>query len=151
MLGSMDMGIPALLATMYWGGGFMVGRIVSGLLKNVSSRTQLTFTNIAAIILTVIAIIYNNLWVLAAVGLAHSVMWSSIFTLATSNLREFTSRASGIFMMGVFGGAIFPLLQGVMADMLGSWQMTWAIVIVCELVMLGYALYGSKERYVEAN
>lgn len=148
MLGGMDMGIPALLATLYWG-GLMVGRIISGTMKNVTSRSQLIFTTIIAIILTAIAIIYNNLWVLAAVGLTHSVMWGCIFTLATSDLKEHTSRASGIFMMGVFGGAVFPLLQGGMADLFGSWQMTWSIVIICEIIMLLYALFGSKIRTTE--
>ena len=150
MLGGMDMGIPALLATLYWG-GLMIGRIISGTMKNVTSKTQLIFTTVAAIILTIIAIINNNLWVLAAVGLAHSVMWGCIFTLATSDLKEHTSRASGVFMMGVFGGAVFPLIQGGMADLLGSWQMTWSIVIICEVVMLLYALFGSRIRTVESG
>ena len=49
-------------------------------------------------------------------------------------------------MMGVFGGAVFPVLQGVLADLWGSWQWTWVIAIVCELVMLYYALIGSNIR-----
>ncbi|MFR9672719.1 MAG: MFS transporter, partial [Rikenellaceae bacterium] len=56
----------------------------------------------------------------------------------------YTSRASGIFMMGVFGGAVFPLIQGSMSDSLGSWQWTWTLVVVCELVILYYALWGSR-------
>ncbi|MFR9547168.1 MAG: MFS transporter, partial [Rikenellaceae bacterium] len=59
-------------------------------------------------------------------------------------LKEYTSKASGIFMMGVFGGAVFPLIQGFMADSIGSWQWTWGIVIVCEAVILYYALWGSR-------
>ena len=47
-------------------------------------------------------------------------------------------------MMGVFGGAVFPVLQGVLADVLGSWQLTWSIPVICELVMLAYAVYGYK-------
>ena len=49
-------------------------------------------------------------------------------------------------MMGVFGGAVFPFLQGVMADTLGSWQYTWILVVICELIMLYYALIGSRIR-----
>jgi FHS family L-fucose permease-like MFS transporter len=134
---------PALLATLYWG-GLMVGRIISGLFNKVSPRMQLTFTTSVATVLTLIAIFTNNLWVLVSVGLCHSVMWGCIFTLAIKGLKKYTSKASGIFMMGVFGGAVFPVLQGMMADVLGSWQWTWMIVVVCELVMLYYALWGSK-------
>lgn len=148
MVGNLNLGMPALLATLYWG-GLMVGRIISGTLKNISPRTQLITTTVVAIILTIIAIIMNNLWILVAVGLCHSVMWGCIFTLSTHRLKEYTSKASGIFMMGVFGGAVFPVLQGVMSDMFGSWRWTWSIVIICELVMLFYALYGSRIKESE--
>lgn len=149
IVGGLDLGIPALLATLYWG-GLMIGRIISGTLKNVSPRTQLAASAILATILTFIAILFNNLWVLISVGLCHAVMWGCIFTLSTNGLKEYTSKASGIFMMGVFGGAIFPVLQGVMSDYLGSWRWTWIVVIICELVILYYALYGSRFKDSES-
>ncbi len=141
----LDLGIPALLATLYWG-GLMVGRMVSSTISSISSRKQLVVTSVAAIVLTAIAIIANNLWVLIAVGLCHSVMWGAIFTLAVKGLKKYTSQASGIFMMGVFGGAIIPLMQGSLADSLDSWRWTWSIVIACEVVILYYALFGSRVR-----
>ncbi|MFI3239599.1 MAG: MFS transporter [Bacteroidales bacterium] len=143
VLWGLDLGIPALLATLYWG-GLMVGRICSSFLNSISERTQLVTVAVLAILLTAIAILTNNLWVLISVGLCHSIMWGAIFTLAVKGLKEYTSKASGVFMMGVFGGAVFPLLQGFMADSLGSWRWTWSLVIICELVILYYALYGSR-------
>lgn len=143
ILWGLDLGIPALLATLYWG-GMMIGRIISGMFKTISPRTQLTVATILATILTLIAILMNNLWVLVSVGLCHSVMWGCIFTLAVKGLKKYTSKASGIFMTGVFGGAIFPALQGVLADISGSWRWTWFLIIACELVILYYALYGYK-------
>ena len=139
----LDLGIPALLATLYWG-GFMVGRLTFSFFDRISPRLLLIATTTIAILLTLIAILTNNLWVLVSVGLCHSVMWSCIFTLAVEGLKQYTSKASGVFMMGVFGGAVFPVLQGVWADACGSWQWTWLIVILCELVMLYYALFGSR-------
>lgn len=143
-----DMGMPALLATLYWG-GLMVGRIVSGSLSHISPRIQLTVTTILAAAFTLTAIFTRNLWVLVSVGLFHSVMWGCIFTLAIAGLKKYTSQASGVFMMGVFGGAVFPFLQGVLADASGSWRWTWMIVVVCELVMLYYALAGSRIKKSE--
>ncbi|MFI3281590.1 MAG: MFS transporter [Rikenellaceae bacterium] len=145
VLWGLHLGIPALLATLYWG-GLMVGRILSSFINFVSPRAQLVFTSVTAIVLTIIAILSNNLWVLISVGLCHSIMWGAIFTLSVDGLKEYTSKASGVFMMGVFGGAIFPLIQGFMADSLGSWQWTWAMVIVCEMVILYYALWGSRVK-----
>ena len=135
---------PALLATLYWG-GFMIGRMVSAGLKNVAPRPMLIFVTVAAIALMVTSMITENLWLMAAVGLFHSVMWSCIFTLAVDGLKEYTSKASGVFMMGVFGGAVFPVLQGLLADYVGSWQFTWLIPLFCEFVILWYGLVGYKQ------
>lgn len=148
VLCGLDLGIPALLATLYWG-GLMVGRLVFSFFNNVTPRLLLTVTTIMASVLILTAIITHNLWILVSVGLCHSVMWSSIFTLAIQGLKKYTSKASGVFMMGVFGGAVFPVLQGILADMWGSWQWTWSIALVCELVMLYYALSGSRVKDAE--
>lgn len=136
---------PALLATLYWG-GFMVGRLAFSFFNNISPRKLLVATTLIAIVLLAIAIVTCNLLLLVSVGLCHSVMWSCIFTLSIKGLKKYTSKASGVFMMGVFGGAVFPVLQGALADMLGSWQWTWVIAIACEIVMLWYALIGSKVK-----
>lgn len=143
ILFGLDLGIPALLATLYWG-GFLVGRSLLSTTNAITPRTQLVVSSILAIVLTAFAIALDNLWVLISVGLCHSIMWGAIFTLAVKDLGTYTSKASGVFMMGVFGGAIFPLLQGYLADVLGSWQWTWLIVIICEFVILYYALIGSR-------
>ena len=134
---------PALLATLYWG-GFMVGRMISAGLKNVAPRPMLVTVSVAAIALMITSMATEDLWLMAAVGLFHSVMWSCIFTLAVDGLKEYTSRASGVFMIGVFGGAVFPVLQGLLADYVGSWQFTWLIPLFCEFVILWYALVGYK-------
>ncbi|MFI3331261.1 MAG: MFS transporter [Rikenellaceae bacterium] len=145
VIAGLDLGIPALLATLYWG-GLMVGRLCSSFLNHLSARFQLVCTSVSAIVLTIIAILTNNLWVLVSVGLCHSIMWGAVFTLAVKDLGIYTSKASGVFMMGVFGGAVFPLVQGFLADKLGAWQYTWSLVIVCEVVILYYAVIGSRIR-----
>lgn len=135
---------PALLSTLYWG-GFLVGRTVSAGLKNVAPRPMLISVTVAAIVLMAVSLLTENLWMMAAVGLFHSVMWSCIFTLSVDGLKEYTSNASGIFMMGVFGGAVFPVLQGILADSIGSWQYTWLLLLLCEFVILWYGLIGYRK------
>ena len=148
ILWGLDLGIPALLATLYWG-GLMVGRLTFSFFNTISPRILLTVTTAVATVLTLIAIVTNNLWILVSVGLCHSAMWGCIFTLAVKGLKKYTSKASGVFMMGVFGGAVFPVLQGVLADAWGGWQWTWMIVVACELVMLYYAQVGSRIKDAE--
>ena len=136
---------PALLATIYWG-GMLIGRSVGSLLRTITPRTQLTFTTIVASVLVVLAVVLDSPWVLAAVGLFHSIMWGCIFTLSIQGLGKYTSAASGVFMIGVVGGAVLPLLQGWIADLAGSWQYSWFIVLAGELFMLLYARFGSRVK-----
>ena len=65
--------------------------------------------------------------------------------MAVDGLKEYTSKASGVFMMGVFGGAVFPVLQGLLADYVGSWQFTWLIPLFCEFVILWYGLVDTNK------
>jgi FHS family L-fucose permease-like MFS transporter len=135
--------IPALMATLYWG-GMLIGRLVGSSLRTVPSRVQLVVTTVSATILTFLAVGMDNPWILTAVGLFHSIMWGAIFTLSVAKLGKYTSVASGVFMIGVVGGAILPLVQGMLADALGNWRWSWLIVILGELYMLYYALVGSR-------
>ena len=141
----LDYASPALIATVYWG-GILVGRLVGSTLSKVSPRVQLTVTTVGATALTVAAIAADSPWILSAVGLCHSIMWGAIFTLSVKGLGRYTTVASGVFMTGVVGGAVLPLLQGMCADMLGAWRGTWWLVVVCELFMLYYAVAGSRIR-----
>lgn len=144
---AMDKGMesPALLATLYWG-GMLIGRSVGSSLSRIPPRTQLIVTTVSASVLVCAAMILDNPWILAAVGLFHSIMWGAIFTLATARLGKYTSIASGVFMIGVVGGAVLPLLQGMIADATGVWRSSWFIVLAGELFMLYYAVYGSRIR-----
>ncbi|WP_212593013.1 MFS transporter [Spirosoma agri] len=145
ILGGLDLGIHALLSTLYWG-GFLVGRAISSFLSKISARTQLITTTVLATTFALTAMMTQNLWLLVAIGLLHSSMWSCIYSLTIKGLNQYTSKASGIFISAVFGGAVFTLIQGGLADLLGSWRWTWFLTVVCEVVMLVYALYGSRIR-----
>ena len=145
IIGGMDLGIHALLSTLYWG-GFLVGRSISSFFGNISARTQLTVTTSLSTLLVIVAMITQNLWFLVAIGLLHSTMWSCIFSLSIKGLNKYTSKASGIFISAVFGGAVFTLIQGGLADLFGSWRWTWCLSVFCELLMLSYALFGYRIR-----
>ena len=138
--------IPALMATLYWG-GMMVGRLVSGSLSKILPNSQLAFAAIISALLVILAMVFNSPWLLVVVGLFHSVMWGAIFTLSVNKLGKYTSIASGVFMIGVIGGSVLPLFQGIFADaMQGVWRWTWTIVVLGELYILYYAIWGSTVR-----
>jgi len=143
-LGSSFASSAAIMATLYWG-GMLVGRLISSSLSSISPQIQLAVTSILASVCILAAIVLNNPWLLVAVGLFHSVMWGSIFTLSVNKLGKYTSKASGIFMIGVLGGSVIPLLQGGLADAFG-WRWTWILIVLSEAFILYYALAGSKVK-----
>jgi FHS family L-fucose permease-like MFS transporter len=145
VVGGLDLGIHALLSTLYWG-GFLVGRAISSFFSRISARVQLTATTILAALSVILAMITQNIWFLVFIGLLHSSMWSCIYSLAIKGLGKYTSKASGAFVSAVFGGAVFTLLQGGLADLFGTWRWTWSLSVVCELLMLLYALFGSRPK-----
>lgn len=76
-------------------------------------------------------------------GLCTSVMWGSIFNLATDGLGKYTPLASGIFMMMVVGGGVIPFVQEQIAGIIG-WISSYWLIVVAILYMFFYALIGSK-------
>ena len=76
-------------------------------------------------------------------GLCTSVMWGGIFNLAVEGLGKYTAQASGIFMMMVVGGGIFPLLQQVISDAVGYMASYWLIVAMLAYLLF-YGLVGCK-------
>lgn len=137
----------ALKISLYWG-GLMVGRFIgSFIFKNVDNRKGLTFVSIGALVFTLCGTFIPGaigVWALTAVGLFHSVMWGYIFGLAIDKLGPYTNQASGYLIMGIFGGALIPLAQGVLADLLNDWKITFLFIALCQAYLLFYALVGSK-------
>lgn len=133
-----------LMAALYWG-SMLIGRLCGSFLSKVAGKTQLLWTSLVAAILVAAAMILNQPWLLVGAGLAHSIMWGAIFSLAIDKLGPYTSKASGALMIGVAGGAVIPWIQGITADFTG-WQATWVIVILCELYLVWYAVSGHKHN-----
>ncbi len=76
-------------------------------------------------------------------GLCTSIMWGGIFNLAVEGLGKYTAQASGIFMMMVVGGGIFPLLQQVISDSVGYMASYWLIIAMLAYLLF-YGLMGCK-------
>lgn len=76
-------------------------------------------------------------------GLCTSIMWTSIFNLATEGLGKYTAAASGIFMMMVVGGGLLPLLQSFIADK-ATYMTSYFVPLIALAYMFFYAVIGCK-------
>jgi len=95
---------------------FLIIAIFLGMEK--PARTLLIFSLMGFIAMIVGLLSTGKLALLAFVsgGLACSVMWPHIFSMAISGLGKYTSQGSAFLIMMILGGAIIPPLQGHLAD-----------------------------------
>lgn len=101
------------------------------------------------VIYAIIAIVLNALicslkgngavGVLMALFFFEAPMYPTIFTLGTANLGRHTRRGAGILVMGVSGGAVFPPIQGAIADAAGT-RISYVVPLVGFVYVLGYVV-----------
>jgi MFS transporter, FHS family, L-fucose permease len=136
----------------YWGGA-MAGRFLgAALLRRFKPRLLLALCATVAAILVAVSILSEGhaaMWSILAVGFFNSIMFPTIFTLGVAELGPLTGNASGMLNMAIVGGAILPLIQGVVADHIGIHH-AFFVPVICYVFILFYALSGAKpnsERY----
>lgn len=131
----------------YWG-GMLVGRFLgSAVLARVSPGKVLACNAAAALLL--IALSANSTgalaaWSLLAVGLANSIMFPTIFTLACEGLGDRAADGSGIINVAIFGGAVVPLLTGGVADLTGNLALSLALPAACYAVIAAFGWYARR-------
>lgn len=95
-----------------------------------------------------VSLVWGNIpvgiFLFLVVGLCASVMWGGIFNLAVEGLGKYTAIASGLFMCMVCGFAIMVAVQGFVADLTGSYLLSFLVPAACAAYILWYALLGSK-------
>ena len=131
----------------YWFGA-LVGRFAgSAVLRVFSPGKVLACNAVGAIVL--IAISANSGGALAAysllaIGLMNSIMFPTIFSLASEGLGSKAADGSGIINVAIVGGAIIPPLTGRLADISHSLAFSLVLPAVCYLVIGGFGLYARK-------
>ncbi len=128
----------------YWGGA-MVGRFIgSGLQRKIKPAKMLAFNALTAALLVIVSMLsfgYLAMWTILLVGLFNSIMFPTIFSLSINGLGKHTSQASGILCMAIVGGALIPVVQGLIADNIGIHH-AFFIPVLCYLYIAYYGLRG---------
>ena len=136
----------AQLLAYYWGGA-MVGRFIGAVvMQKVSGGYVLAFNACIAIALILVSLSSTGdlaLWSILGVGLFNSIMFPTIFSLALHQLGKDTPQGSGILCLAIVGGAIIPLLQGMLADSIGV-TLSFLLPASCYLYIAYYGLVGSR-------
>src|ERR1700739_270523 len=130
----------------YWAGA-MIGRFLgAGLLRRIKPGNLLGLCVICAATLVCVSVIlggHTAMWSILSVGLFNSIMFPTIFSLGVAELGPLTGNGSGILTMAIVGGAVLPVIQGVIADRVGIHH-AFFLPLLCYLYILFYGLSGSK-------
>ncbi len=135
------------LIGLYWGGA-MVGRFIgSAVLRVLSPGKVLACVSIAAIALLIFSTQTTGTvsgYALLAVGLTNAIMFPTIFTLACEKLGSRAADGSGIINVAIVGGAVIPLLTGIIADATSSLAIAFMLPMACYGVIAGFGLYARR-------
>ena len=131
----------------YWGGA-LIGRFIGAwVLARVSPGRVLATVATGAILLILVSANSGGAlaaWSLLAIGLMNSVMFPTIFSLASEGLGRRTAEGSGVIATAIVGGAVIPPLTGLLADRSHSLSFALALPAACYLVIAGYGLYARR-------
>ena len=148
-LKGMDHSSAAKYLSFYWGGA-MVGRFLgSAIMAKIAPNRYLAFNATAAVALLGIAMLAGKasadiaMWALLAIGFFNSIMFPTIFSLATKGLGRFTSSASGVLCTAIVGGAVVPVVQGWAADTYGL-MISFVVSAICYVYIVFFAIKGYK-------
>ena len=145
-IGHITESAAAKYLSFYWGGA-MVGRFIgSALMQKLDSRKLLGIFSTIATALVIVTILTTGqvaMWAILAVGLFNSIQFPTIFTLGIEGMGKLTDKASSLLIMAIVGGAIIPLLQGVLADTIGI-HLAYILPVFCYLYIMFYGFKGSK-------
>jgi FHS family L-fucose permease-like MFS transporter len=131
--------------------GFL-GSILVVLIVLISPAIMIQLPGIPALPLVIILV--------ALLGLANALCWPAIFPMALQDLGGFTKIGGAILIMGIIGGAIFPLIYGSWADAINvanettgiaetaksGNQVAYLILLPAYFMILFFAFKGHKYR-----
>jgi FHS family L-fucose permease-like MFS transporter len=116
-------------------GGFFLG-------KDRPTATLFIFGGLGAIAMLIGLFTHGTIATYAFMsgGLFCSIMWPSIFSLATAGLGKYTAQGASFLIMMILGGAIIPPLQGKLADLeaVGIHESYW-VAVGCFAYLIFYA------------
>ena len=131
---------------LYWGGA-MVGRFIGAYVLRLFSPGKV-LASVAGAVIVLLSISANSNgalsgWSLLAIGLCNSIMFPTIFSLASEGLGSRAAEGSGIICMAIVGGAVVPLITGHTADLVGL-KMALAVPAICYAGILSFGFYARR-------
>jgi len=127
---------------------FIVSRFVCTWLMNfVSPQKLLAILAVLAILLTNVVVFgegYVGVFALIGISGCMSLMFPTIFGMASEGLDEDRKIGGSGLIMAILGGAIITMIQGQVSDSFQSIKLAFIVPMVCFGIIVYYALKKSR-------
>lgn len=129
---------------------FTIGRFAgTALLKTIRVNILLGVYSIINIALCTVVILLKGLmpvYALMAIFFFESIMFPSIFALGIKGVGAKTKKASSFIIMSIVGGALVPLIMGIIADK-NSTAIAYIVPLFCFIVVAWYGFSGYRVKH----
>ncbi|PNU02631.1 glucose transporter [Novosphingobium guangzhouense] len=136
------------LVALYWGGA-MVGRFAGAWgMRRISEARMLLWVSLGAVVCTLSAVVLPGAAgaiALVAVGLCNAIMYPTIYALALPEDARAAPVASMWLCMAVVGGALVPVVTGMVADVAGLLP-SLVVPALCYVLIGGFASICQGKR-----
>jgi FHS family L-fucose permease-like MFS transporter len=87
-----------------------------------------------------------GLWAIFFTSFFMSLMFPTIFALGIKNLGPSTKIGGSVIIMSIIGGAVLPMLMGLITVHFHSMAVAYLVPLVAFVVIAAYSFYGSAVR-----
>ena len=137
----------ARFLTLYYILAAAMGMAAVLVLKVVKAYKLVGYFGIAMIICYLFCIFfitgYNQI-ILTSLGFFISIMFPTLFSLAIEDVGKYAGSGSALLNFALVGGAVFPPIQGMIADRLGV-NTSYLVPCFCFVMITIYAFFFTKE------
>jgi fucose permease len=137
----------ALLGPTFFFGALTLGRLIGGSI-NIKAQTFFRISaalGLAGVLLVLTGSNYLTLAGILISGLGFANIWPMLFAITIEEKPERASELSGLMVMAISGGAIVPLIMGVIVDK-GMLNYAYAVPAICFIYL--FVLSMKRKRII---
>ncbi len=136
----------AKFLTYYYVIATIVGFLSISLFKFISAGKLVAVFGSGMVLLLFLCSLTKSAWnpyYMVGLGIFISIMFPTLFSLGIEKIGDFTEKGSALLNIAIVGGAVFPPLQGMIADAKGI-QVSYLVPCFCFILIVVYGLYCDR-------
>lgn len=133
---------------------FLVFSVPTGMLMNKIGRRKTVILSLIVVAVIGLFFSYSSTAIflfVALIGYGNSNIFPIMFSQALLHLPERNNEISGLMIMGLAGGAVFPLLMGVASDALNNQTGAVIVLTVCVAYLIFLSPKIKKDKFQKQN